>query len=65
MNHYLFLTVKEISTDFKRKILQVLTRDVAIGKVTRPLMIALTMTSASLVKVLKKEASNLVLPNFI
>lgn len=56
---------RDISIDFKRKILQVLTRDVAIGKVTRPLIIALTMTSASLVKVLKKEASNLVLPNFI
>lgn len=58
-------TENEITIVFKRKILQVLTRDVYIGNVVRPLMIALTMTSASLVKVLKGESCNLVLPRFV
>ena len=56
---------EEIDTDFKKQILQVLTRDVAIGKVTRPLMIALTMTSSSLAKIFAKESENLALPDFV
>ena len=56
---------RELTKEFKRKILQVLTRDVSIGKVVRPLMIALTMTSASLVRVFTGESGNLVLPRFI
>ena len=56
---------EEISTEFKRKILNVLTRDVLIGKVTRPFMIALTMTSASLAKILTDEAKSLALPDFM
>jgi CRISPR-associated protein Cas1 len=56
---------EELSIDFKKQILQVLTRDVIIGKVTRPLMIALTMTSSSLAKIFAKESETLVLPEFI
>ncbi len=55
----------EISTDFKKKILNVLTRDVLIGKVTRPLMIALTITSSSLAKVFSGDTEKLALPEFI
>jgi len=58
-------SIEEISTDFKRKILTVLTRDVSIGKVMRPLMIALTMTSSSLARIFTGNQKELVLPNFI
>lgn len=54
-----------IPPDFKRRILQVLTRDVKVGKIVRPLMIALTMTSSSLAKVLVNDKKDLVLPCFI
>ena len=56
---------EDLSIDFKRKILNVLTRDVLIGNVTRPLMIALTITSSSLAKVFCKGAENLTLPEFV
>lgn len=56
---------EEIKIDFKKIILQTLTRDVKIGNVMRPLMVALSMTSASLVRVLRKEADSLALPEFI
>lgn len=55
---------EELTTDFKKSILNVLTRDVLIGKVTRPLMIALTITSSSLAKVFGSDAENLSLPEF-
>ena len=56
---------EEITIEFKKHILQVLTRDVSIGKVTRPLMIALTMTSSSLAKIFAKESGKLILPEFV
>ena len=56
---------EEVTQEFKKKVLQVLTRDVKIGKVKRPLMVALTMTTASLAKVFAEEETNLVLPVFI
>lgn len=55
---------EELTTEFKKKILTVLTRDVEIGKVTRPLMIALTITSSSLAKIFSGDAGNLSLPEF-
>ena len=55
---------EELPVDFKKKILNVLTRDVEIGKVTRPLMVALTITSSSLAKFFSGETENLVLPEF-
>jgi len=56
--------IREITVDFKKIILQILTRDVDMGNMVRPLMVALSMTSASLVRVLKKEATGLSLPRF-
>ena len=56
---------EELTTDFKKKILAVLTRDVMIGKVTRPLMVALSITSSSLAKVFSGELKQLSLPEFI
>lgn len=56
---------EEVTTEFKRQILNVLTRDVLIGNVTRPLMIALTITSSSLAKIFSGEAENLSLPEFV
>ena len=55
---------EDLTREFKQQILQVLTRDVCIGKITRPLMIALTMTSSSLAKVFAKESETLALPDF-
>lgn len=55
----------EINQEFKKKILNILTRDVRIGKVIRPLMIALSMTTASLVDVLSEKSDKLVLPSFL
>lgn len=57
--------IREITVDFKKIILQILTRDVDMGNMVRPLMVALSMTSASLVRVLKKEATSLSLPRFL
>ena len=56
---------EEITIEFKKKILNVLTRDVNIGKLTRPFMIALTITSSSLAKVFTGEAEKLSLPEFV
>ena len=56
---------ENLTIDFKKQILKVLVRDVEIGKVTRPLMIALTITSSSLAKVFTREGESLVLPEFI
>ncbi len=56
---------EELPKDFKIKALQLLTRDVKIGKLTRPLMIALTMTSSSLTKLLSGDAKELSLPEFM
>ena len=41
---------------------RVLFCDVKMGKLTRPLEIALSLTTASLVKMYKKETEKLVLP---
>ncbi|MGP1587621.1 MAG: type II CRISPR-associated endonuclease Cas1 [Treponemataceae bacterium] len=55
---------EELNSEFKKKILNVLTRDVKIGKVTRPLMVALSITSSSFVKVLSEEVEKISLPVF-
>lgn len=56
--------ISEITIGFKKKILNILTRDVQIGKVTRPLMIALTITSSSLAKLFSGDIEKLTLPGF-
>lgn len=54
--------VLEINKDAKQKLLNLLFADVKIGKVTRPLENALTITSASLLKYYKGEIKKLSLP---
>lgn len=55
----------DLTKDVKRRLLSILTIDVKMGKVTRPLEVALTSTTASLVKYYKSESKNLNLPIFI
>lgn len=55
---------EEIDIEFKKKILNVLSRDVIIGDITRPLLIALSITTSSLTKVLAGESDKLSLPGF-
>lgn len=50
---------KELDTKYKRHILSLLTLDSKFANVTRPLMIGLTMTSASLAKYFLKETTKL------
>lgn len=52
----------ELTTVAKSELLHVLFADVRMGKVTRPLEVALSMTTASLLKVYKGEESKLSLP---
>ncbi len=52
----------ELNKDSKATILRLLTCDVNIGKVKRPLQIALTITTASLVKYYASELKKLSLP---
>lgn len=52
----------ELDKQTKANILRLLFCDVRIGKVTRPLEIALSITTASLVKMFKGEAQKLSLP---
>lgn len=54
----------DINKETKTALLKVLACDVAIGKVTRPLQIALTFTSASMVKYFNGETKKLSLPSF-
>lgn len=53
---------RELNKDTKSAILRVLNCDVNIGKVTRPLQIALTLTTASLAKFYSGEIKKLSLP---
>ncbi len=52
----------ELTRDVKGELLRVLFADVGMGKIMRPLEIALTMTTASLLKVYKGEAKQLNMP---
>lgn len=54
----------ELCKESKIALLRVLACDVVIGKVTRPLQVALTITSASLVKFYSGEVKKLSLPRF-
>lgn len=57
--------VNELDNQSKGKLLRVLFSDVKMGKLTRPLEIALSMTTASLLKMYKGEANKLSLPILI
>jgi CRISPR-associated protein Cas1 len=52
----------ELNNKTKGELLRVLFADVVMGKQTRPLEVALSFTSASLLKVYKGEVSKLTLP---
>lgn len=54
-----------LNKDTKVELLKVLTCDTHFDEVKRPLMIGLSMTMSSLVKCYAKEATKLVLPNFL
>lgn len=54
----------ELDKEVKAELLRLLTCDVRIGKMTRPLQIALTMTTASLAKFYAGDAKKLSLPVF-
>jgi CRISPR-associated protein Cas1 len=56
--------VLELDKDVKVRLFNLLVTDVKIGKITRPLAIALTTTSASLLKYYKGETKKLMLPVF-
>ncbi len=52
----------DLDNNVKSRLLRVLFADVKIGKMTRPLEVALSLTTASLVKVFKGDAKKLTLP---
>lgn len=55
----------ELTKDVKRELIQILYADTVFEKVTRPLSVGISMTSASLVKCYFKEQTKLSLPKFI
>lgn len=57
--------VTELTMKTKGQILRLLACDVEMGAVRRPLMIALTMTTASLAKMFAGEAKKLTLPKYV
>lgn len=54
----------ELDKETKVRLLNLLVTDVRIGKMTRPLSLALTTTSASLLKYYKGETKKVTLPVF-
>lgn len=56
---------KELGLEFKKRILQVLVRDVKMENLTRPMMVALSMTSSSLANALSNKSEKLKLPDFV
>lgn len=58
-------TVSELDNQAKSKLLRVLFSDVKMGKVTRPLENALSLTTASLLRMYKGETDKLSLPMMI
>ena len=56
--------LKELTKEMKARLLQMLTCDVHIGECRRPLMVALTYTTASLAKYYLGKVEELALPEF-
>ena len=54
--------LKELSRNMKARLLEMLTCDVKLGEVRRPLMVAVSYTTASLAAYYKKEVEDLSLP---
>lgn len=59
---YMDAAMEELTNYVKSELLKVLFADVRMGKMNRPLEVALSMTTASLLKVYKGEETKLVLP---
>ena len=71
LDQYIFGKVKPfdisataLAHQHKARLLQMLTCDVRLGDYSRPLGVALTYTTASLVRFFKKETDELLLPSF-
>ena len=58
-------TADKLTREMKARLLEVLTCDVRTGDLKRPLMVALTYTTASLAKHYLGKATELVLPSFL
>jgi CRISP-associated protein Cas1 len=56
---------KNMNTEYKKKLLEILTADVIVKKVRRPLQIGLTYTTASLAKSFRKGENCLSLPSMM
>ena len=56
--------MNDLTKEMRTRLLQMLTCDVNLGNVRRPLMVALSFTTASLAKYYKKDSDELVLPRF-
>lgn len=56
--------MNELTKEMRARLLQMLTCDVNLGDVRRPLMIALSCTTASLARYYRKETDKLALPMF-
>lgn len=56
--------MNELTKEMRARLLQMLTCDVNLGDVRRPLMVALSCTTASLARYYRKEANELSLPRF-
>lgn len=54
----------DLTKEMRARLLQVLTCDVSLGGVRRPLMVALSSTTASLARYFRKESAELALPRF-
>ena len=54
----------ELTKEMRARLLQMLTCDVNLGDVRRPLMVALSFTTASLVRYYMKKSDELALPEF-
>ena len=56
--------IEELNTGLKMKLLEILSVDVQMGKQTRPLMVGLSSTTASLAKCYTGEAKKINFPEF-
>ncbi len=62
---YDFSSDENLSKEVKQVLIRVLFSDVKIREQMRPLQVALSMTTASLVRALKDKKEDLVFPSFI
>jgi CRISPR-associated protein Cas1 len=57
--------ISELTTEIKMKLLKILTNDVSVGKQLKPLMVALSSTTASLAKCFNGEIKKITYPQLI